>query len=268
METMRYQENKKNSKWPIFAFLSFVIIGGALIYIGISNEDEPEIIGKTRDEVQSLVDIYSKETISKIDDENININDITFKVNDEKYVDSSNSKFKADIILPRITIDESELTGINEEIKNKYTDLFKSIKEEMTSVENKFTFKTSYKYYDNVIGDRRILSITIYQRIIDDGDQTSTTDKVETYNIDLNTKEIVEESTIALSMFGKEYKTIIKNSVKNYVVNNNMIKSEEFVYALTGLENYYIKDGKLHIIFNPKELVDEKYNVLDIEINN
>ena len=42
METMRYQENKKTSKWPIFAFLSFVIIGGALIYIGISNEDEPE----------------------------------------------------------------------------------------------------------------------------------------------------------------------------------------------------------------------------------
>ena len=211
METMRYQENKKTSKWPIFAFLSFVIIGGALIYIGISNEDEPEIVGKTRDEVQSLVDIYSKETLSKIDDENKNIEDIDYLITDEKFVDSSNTKFKADIILPKISIEENELTNLNEEIREKYVSLFKSVKDEMNSAENKFTFKTSYKYYDNTVGDRRILSITIYQRIMDDSEQTTTTDKVETYNIDLKTKELVEEKTVAQILLGKEYKTIIKN---------------------------------------------------------
>lgn len=268
METMRYQENKKNSKWPIFAFLVFVIVGGLLIFIGVANENEPEIIGSAREEVQGLVDIESKETISKNIIDETSINDIEFKVEDVKISDKGNSKFKADFILPKITINSEELTEINEEILKKYNSLFTSVRSEMSSVENSFTFKTSYKYYDNVVGDKRILSITVYQRILDDKDGNTTTDKVETYNINLKTKQKIEEKNVAQLMLGKEYKTIIKNSIKKYVLDNKMMNENDFVYAITGLENYYIKENIFHIILNEGELVDKKYGVLDIEVEN
>ena len=67
-------------------------------------------------------------------------------------------------------------------------------------------------------------------------------------------------------MFGKDYKTYIKNTILDYVVQNGMMKESEFTYALTGLEDYYIKDGVFHIIFNEGKLVDKKFGVLDIEI--
>lgn len=267
METMRYQENKKSGKWPIIFFVMFVLIGGGLIVLGILNEDSPQIVGTKKEEVQGLVDIYAKETMADIyEEEKIDINKITYDLSDEVIKDDSSKKFKASIVLPKITVMDKELTKINEEIKNKFNKLYDSLKSEMDSVENSFTFKTSYKFYENIIGDKKVLSITIHQRIIDDKAGTTTTDKIVTYNIDLAKKEIVEESDIALAIFGKEYKTIIKNAIKNYVVKNNMMEENNFVYALTGLENYYIKDGIFHIIFNENELVDKKYKVLDIEI--
>ena len=45
-----------------------------------------------------------------------------------------------------------------------------------------------------------------------------------------------------------------------------MIDSDKYNYSLTGLENYYIKDGVFHIVFNESEIVDKKYGVIDIEI--
>lgn len=269
METMRYQENKKSGKWPIIFFFLFVMIGGGLIVLGIVNEDSPQIVGNAKEEIQGLVDIYATETMADVyEEEKININEITFKIDDETVTDNSNKNFGADIVLPKITILDKELTNINNKIKDEFTTLYESLKKEMTSVENSFTFKTTYKYYDNIIGDKRVLSITIYQRIIDDDEGATTTDKVVTYNIDLEKCELIEESNITLSMFGKEYKTIIRNHIKDYVIENKMIESDKFIYALTGLENYYIKDGTFHIIFNESELVDKKYGVLDIEIPN
>ena len=266
METMRYQENKKSGKWPIIAFLIFVIVGSALIVVGIANEDNPQIVGSVREEVQSLVDIYAEETMSEIKEEKVNIKDITFKVQDEEITDEANKNFTANIKLPKVSVMGEELASINLEIKEKFTKLFDSLKSEMTDVKNSFTFKTTYKYYDNIIGDKRILSITIHQRIVDDKAGSTTTDKILTYNIDLSKKELVDESDMALVMFGKDYKTIMKNAIKNYVVDNNMMEEDKYTYALTGLENYYIKEGVFHIIFNEAELVDKKFKVLDIEI--
>ena len=113
METMRYQENTKNGKWPIIAFTLFVIIGGALIYLGIANENNPEIVGSVREEVQSLVDIYSEETMSTIENAKKNIEEIEFKIEDESFSNNDNNKFKADIVLPKICVEDDELTGIN-----------------------------------------------------------------------------------------------------------------------------------------------------------
>jgi len=45
-----------------------------------------------------------------------------------------------------------------------------------------------------------------------------------------------------------------------------MIKSDEYIYSYTGLEKYYIKENKFHLLFNPGELVDKKYSILDIII--
>lgn len=270
METMRYQENKKSGKWPIIFFSIFVVVGGVLIALGIANEDAPQVVGGVREEVQGLVDIYAEETMANIydEEEKIDIDEITYEIVDETITDDSNVNFEANIVLPKITVMDEELTDINKEIKDKFSKLFESLKSEMGSVENSFTFKTTYKYYDNVIGDKRILSITIHQRIVDDSEGTTTTDKVVTYNIDLAKCKLVDESDIALVMFGKEYKTIMKNEIKAYVVENEMMEEDKFVYALTGLENYYIKDGVFHIIFNEAELVDKKYKVIDIEIEN
>jgi len=268
METMRYQENKKSGKWPIIFFSMFVVVGGALIVLGIANEDSPQIVGGAREEVQGLVDIYTEDVMANIyeEEEEIDIKDITFDIKDEKVTDSTNQKFTADILLPKLKVMDEEVTDINKEIKDKFTKLYDSLKSEMSTVENSFTFKTTYKYYDNIIGDKRILSITIHQRIVDDNEGTTTTDKVITYNIDLAKCKIVDEADIAIVMFGKEYKTVIKNAIKDYVVNEEIMDEDDFVYALTGLENYYIKDGTFHIIFNESEIVDKKYGVLDIEI--
>lgn len=265
METMRYQENKKTSKWPIVAFFLFLFLGGGLVFMAIKTEKSPEVVGGYREEVQGLVDIYSEETMSKIEPID-RVEDIAFQIVEEKVSDQSNQNFKSAISLPKVLIQGEELTTFNQKIKEQYTGLYASLKEEMKEVENPFTFKTTYKYYDNIVGDKRILSITIHQRIVDDKEKATTTDKIETYNIDLSTKELVEESKIAQTLFGKEYKSFIRNQVRDYVTKNNMMKEEEFVYALTGLENYYMKNGIFHLIFNEAELVDKKYKVLDIEI--
>ena len=54
--------------------------------------------------------------------------------------------------------------------------------------------------------------------------------------------------------------------IKTDLGNRVMIEEDKYTYALTGLENYYIKEGVFHIIFNEAELVDKKFKVLDIEI--
>ena len=33
-----------------------------------------------------------------------------------------------------------------------------------------------------------------------------------------------------------------------------MIKENDYVYSYTGLEKYYIKNNKIHLLFNPDEL--------------
>ena len=136
----------------------------------------------------------------------------------------------------------------------------------MKSAENKFTYTVTYNKYENKVGNNNVLSLTIYQRIIDDASKKSTTNKVESYNIDLATKSIIDGQNVMIDLFGKEYKSKVSEIIKNYVVNKGYTKESEYSYTLTGLENYYIKDGKMHILFNEDELVDKKYGVLDITI--
>lgn len=261
METMRYQENKKSSKGPVIAFFLFVIIGGALIFLGLKYENEPQIIGQDKSDVQGLVDLSKEESVPVV-----NLADIEYKVEDKKITDKENASIKANITIPVISIDGDKLEELNKKIDDQYTQRFLSLKEQMKDAEYKYTYTVTYNQYDNTIVNKRILSITVYQRVIDDSANKSTTDKVECFNIDLETGEEIAENDILVSMLGKDYKMIVRNSIKGYVVSKKLMEESDFTYALTGLENYYIKDSKIHIIFNEGELVDKKHGVLDITI--
>lgn len=211
---------------------------------------------KTGNETHGLVDVNSK----------IEISDISYEVKDKVISDKENTKLKGNITIPQVVINGEELSEINSEIEEEYDKRFTSLKEQMKSAENKFTYTVTYNKYENKVGNRKILSLTIYQRVIDDASKKSTTNKVESYNIDLATKEIVDSQNVMIDLFGKEYKTKVNEIIKNYVINKGYIKESEYTYTLTGLENYYIKDEKMHILFNEDELVDKKYGVLDIII--
>lgn len=263
METMRLNEKKKSSKGVVIGLLLFFIIGGTILFFALKSEGEPTTIGKTTDtEVQSLVDVDA-------DSKNeINNKNIEYKVTDKLVKDNSNVKMKANIAIPVISIENNYLTDINAEIEKYYTEMFTSLKEKMNSAASKYTYTVTYNVYDNMVGERKIISITIYERIIDDAAKKNTMNKLKTYNIDASSKEQVTQSDLAQEIFGKEYKTIIKNGIKDYVVNNKMMNESQFSYTYTGLKPFYIKNDEFHVIFNEGELVDAKYGVVDITINN
>ncbi len=262
METMHYSEKRKSSKGPVIALLLFVLIGGAIIFYAIRTEEDPVVIGSQESDIQRLVEMEKEDTLAlKSENENI-----SYSVEDVKYKDTSNLKIKSDMTLPKIKVKDEELVEINNKIDTEYTELFTKLKEQMSSAESKYTFIVSYNVYENMIDEKKVISITIYQRVRDDSAKKNTTEKVTTYNIDLSSKQILTESEIAQSILGKDYKSVIKNSVKEYVVKQGMMKESEFTYALTGLEDCYVKEGKFHIIFNEGKIVDQKYGVLDIEV--
>ncbi len=253
MDTLRYDETKKSSKGPIIGLLLFFIIGGAILYIALANESKPVIIGnQPTEEVNSFIDIYDEPSNT------MNLEDISYSVNDKKYSDKTNSKIKSNITLPVISINGEELTELNEKIDKKYTELFAEMKTQMATVESKYTYKVTYSIYENEIGDTRVVSVTIYHRTIDDATGAYASENIDTYNIDVKTKLELTQSEVATMMFGISYKTKLKNSVKDYFVSNNIIPEDEYTYAITGFENFYVKEGKFHIIFNG-EIIKDKY---------
>ena len=264
METMRLTEKKKSSKGVVIGLFLFFVIGTAILVFAIKTEEEPVTVGTSTDtQTQSLVDV---EEIDKeaLKEKNQNIE---YSVKDNNITDTSNAKMKANMTLPVISIDAKELTTINQDINKYYTEMFASLKEEMASATSKYTYKVTYNVYDNMIEENKIISVTIYERIVDDSAKKNTMNKIKTYNIDAATKEqITQSNDIALTLFGKEYKTVIRDAIKDYVVSNNMMNEEDFNYTYIGVKPFYIKDGEFHLIFNEGELVDSKYGVLDITI--
>lgn len=262
METMRITEKRKSSKGVIIGLLVFFIIGAAILFFALKSEKEPEVVGKNNDtEVQSLVDVDAQK------EETINKNKaIDYSVVDKKIKDVSSSKMKANITIPVISIDNTELTQINSEINTYYTEMFNSLKSKMATASSNYTYTVTYNAYDNIVGTRKIISVTIYERIIDDSAKKNTMNKIKTYNIDAATKEEVTQSDLAQEIFGKDYKTIIRDKIKEYVVSNKMMKESEFLYTYTGLKPFYIKNNEFHVLFNEGELVDSKYGVVDITV--
>lgn len=265
METMRYTERRKSSKGFVFGFLLFVILGSVIIFLSVKSENKPVVIGKKNNndviDENPLVNVKDNDTI-----QTSNNDVIEYKVDVKKYEDKSNKKIKADIELPTIFINSEELTNINSDIYKKYTDFYLSLKETMKSVENNFTYKITYDTYENTVDGKRIVSLKIYQRVIDDESKKTTTEKIEVVNIDLETSKIIKNEDVIPSLFGIDYKTIIRACINDYIEENKIMSKDDLVYSYTGLENFYINEGNIHLIFNEDELVPKKYGVLDIVI--
>ena len=271
METMKYSEVRKPSKAPVIAFLTFVVLGVSFIIFGVYVEEHNSLFGNG-DTVLGLVDIYDNDNVEvyKDTEEQViktgNFNDITYLVSDKTFSDKSNNKIKSSITIPSISINSVDLVELNLKIEEEYTSKFNGFKETLSNAENSYTYKVTYKVYENIVYEKKIISITVWQRTVDDASGSSVFDKIDTYNIDIETKEEVTVEAIAKDMLGSEYKTKIKNSVKNYVVANCGEDAEKFMYVVSGMESFYIKEGKLHIIINSETIVDKKYGVLDITI--
>lgn len=253
METMRYREEKKSHKLVIFVIFVFLLIGCGVLVYAVKNEHEPQVVGTsaTATDTQSLVDVNSVQASASIDE----LNNKTYEVKDNTTLsDSSVKNFKANIKIPVISIDGVALDDINNKIKEKYSNLYNTLKNELPNQEHSYTYTVTYNKYDNVVGDKRILSITIYDCIKDNEDGGTTYDDITTYNINFKDNKELKSSDVVTTILGSAYKSKIKDGIKNYADN----------YTYTGLEEFYIKDGKFHMVFNKGELVN-KYVDITIE---
>lgn len=262
METMRYTEHKKSSKGIFIALFLFIIVGGVLIFFAMREEQEPEIIGEKKSDIQKLVELDVDSTV-KEKEKNSNIK---YEIKDKIIEDNTNKRISGKITLPEVYVEGVVLTEINDSIEKDYSDTFLGLKEQMGSAENKFEYVVSYTSFDNMIGTKKVVSILINQKIVDVANNQTTMEKINTYNIDLVNKVKISGSDIAKSMLERDYKTILRNKVLNYVVENKMMSEDEFTYTITGLESFYVKEDNLYIIFNPGDLVDKKHGILEIQI--
>ena len=262
METMNYnRDNKKNSKFGIISFLLFTCVGTAAAFYMIANEPEAQIIGQDMyipvvTPNTNEVDIYSEEAIANIE----------YSIESD-VTKSTSGKFKANIAVPVISIEQQELTEINQEILNKFLVRYNTVKEEVKNLENRFTYKVTYNKYESNVNGKRILSFTLYERIIDDSKGADVTYKLYAYSIDLATRKIMTQDEAAVAALGSTYKTIIKEQIKDFVLAKKLYTEETYTYSLTGLEEFYVKGSKMHIMFNPGEMGENK-DYLDIVIEN
>ncbi len=253
METMNYDRIKNKSNAPVIAFITFILLGSAVVAYGLMNEKKPEVIGENN----ALVDVVSKDTEQAKDIEYV-VKSVTRK-NDK-------SDYKSNITLPEISVEGVELTDINEQIKNKFLNKYDALESEAAgSLENSFTYKVTYKTYETQTQEKKILSIVFYETIVAN-EKDVFSDKMYGCTIDINNKEILSSEDAAPLVLDYSFRNKIKEQIKEYIVSNNIVKEEDYNYSYTALEEYYISNGEFHIVFNPAEPFDKKHGILDITI--
>lgn len=263
METMSYNKvKKKNNNIGVYAFFLFITLGTGLVAYSIINEPKPTILGE--DPLKNI-EIYEEETEEVISENTINADEITYNVG-EKAVSSKEGNFSINMTLPSVSINGAELGELNTEIQKHYEDRAKALSEQMKTAENKFTFKVTHKVYENKVGDMRIVSITIHERIVDNAAGTTTTDRVDAYSINLAEGKVLTQEEAALEILGSNYSALMREQVKSTVIASKIIEESKYDYTITGLEQFYIKENKFHILLNEGEVVNKSYGVVDIEI--
>lgn len=170
--------------------------------------------------------------------------------------------------IPRITADGDPYSAINAEIEKDVKDRFNVLKGQMVgNVDNKYKYSVTYENYENIVNGKKILSLRVTEKMQDSGNKKVTYLEVKTYNIYVNQK-VKADNKVAFDMLGKEYKTILLNNIKSHVVEKGYVKAEDFKYDVTDLEIWYIKDGNMHIVFNPGKIAEDKFGIIDVEISN
>lgn len=261
METMSYSKlRKKGSNAGLIAFLLFIVLGSAIITYSLINEPKPVIIG--RDPLANAVPT-SGDNVKEVSQ---NEDNISYKVVD-KVINETNGNFKASITIPTFQIDSVNIASITDTIVGLYTTRYEAFKQEMAgTVENKFTYKVSYNQYENIVNGEKIVSLTIYEKMVDDKSNQNTMERLDTYNINVKTKEIITQDVLASGIIGTNYSNLIKDQIKQTVIGAKMIAEDAYKYNVTGLEKCYVKEGGFHIILNPGEVVEKKYSIIDILI--
>lgn len=254
MEMMNYDKiNKMKSNVGLGIFLSFAVLGSSTVGYLLVTEKEDVL----NTDAYKEVEIYKEE---KIDLGKINHSTTTICKTDKE------SMYKSDIWLPAVTIDGVILEDINESIKEKFVDKYEALKEDSEdTLENAMLYKTRYVEYVNELEDTKILSLVIEEKILDAEDKEFSK-RIYTYNIDMLTREVVYQDEIAPLVLGYDYRNIIKSAIKKHVIDNEYVQAEEYDYTYTGLEEYYILDGKFHFVLNPGDVFDKEYGIIDIVI--
>lgn len=270
MELMNYdRSSRKKSKVGLFSFVVFSCVGTVAVFYLMKNEPEPKVLAENLYIPVGSVNIYDEqEEIPKVDiySEEF-LDDIEYKIEKDTHK-TTKGNFKQNISVPKIKIDGVEIEDVNNTILSKFTERYEAVKEQSAALENKFTYKVTYNTYESKIEGKRILSFTFYERIVDDMAGKDMTYKLYGITIDLATKTIVTQEDVAPIMLGNAYKTIIKDEVKSYAISKKLFTEKNYTYAMTGLEEFYVKDGILHLMFNPKELGENKdYIDIDIKVN-
>ena len=269
MELMNYERRpKKKSKAGLFGFVVFSCVGTASVFYLMKNEPAPKVLAQDlfvpvgsvsiydEPEENPEVDIYSEEYLDKIE----------YKVGNDTHK-TTKGNFKQNLSVPVIKINGAALDDVNTAILNKFMERYEAVKEQSASLENKFTYKVTYNTYESKIEGKRLLSFTFYERIIDDLAGRDMTYKLYGVTIDLATGKIITQEDVAPIILGNTYKTTIKEAVKSYAISKKLFTESTYTYTMTGLEEFYIKNGQLHVMFNPKELGENK-DYRDIEIKN
>lgn len=266
METIRFTERKRTTKWPAIIVTSFLIIGGCFVGYAIKNEDNPKMLGFSSATVTTESD--GLENVGKTDAEKLEqIMNLNYEIKDISSIDKSTKNFVSDIHIPTIYVDGKEIVELNAKIQSEYTTRFDNLKSQMSKAESNYSFNVTYTYFDNIVGLRKIVSLVVKQQIIDTDSQKVTSEKVTTYNIDLSSKDTITQNDVLSDILGKDYKDILKKQVKDYVISNGYTTEENYNYEITGLENFYIQDSKFHIVFNgDSDSIAKTTDVIDIEI--
>lgn len=259
METMNYNRVKKGSGAGLVMFVLVIILGTVVVFYGMANEPEAVILGQ-----DALVEVYEEPVVEVVSD---NVEELKYKVANDT-IKETKGKFKVNITLPKISVNGDNLLEVNEIIKTKFNERYTTLKDEnASSLENKFTYKVTYKKYETELENgEKLVSFTIYERIIDDSKGIDTMYNLYGFTVNVNTRKLLKQEDVAPTLLGDNYQEKIREGVKDYIISEKMMNEDEYTYSMTGLEEFYVKDGKIHIIFNTGEIVSKKYEHLDITI--
>ena len=131
METIRFTEKRRTTKWPAIFVTLFLIIGGCFVAYAIKFEDNPRMLGLSGEIITT--ETNGLEEVNQTDAEKLEqAMNLNYEIRDISSVDKSTSNFVSDIHLPTLYVDGKELADLNakiEELNKQITDLKAEISE-------------------------------------------------------------------------------------------------------------------------------------------